>query len=87
MNFKFIAICILLTMATACSKEAPSTENTSSAINKYFSLKQFFDTEIQSLQSQQIVLHKFATLNDELEKKALSEIDWKTEFTPFTNSD
>lgn len=80
------ALVWIMIVLVACSEIAPPTPS-NPAINKYFSLKQFFDTEIQSLQSQQIVLHKFATLNGETEKKALSEIDWKTEFTPFINSD
>lgn len=87
MKLKIIVIFALTIMVFACSKESPSTANTSDTVDKYFSLKDFFESEIQNLQSQQIVLHKFATLNEEVEKKALSEIDWRTEFTPFINSD
>lgn len=68
------------------------TENTPPPIedkaeNSYFSLKDFFQSEIKKLQSQQIVLHKYANLNKEQEKKALHEINWATEFSPFLQSD
>ncbi|MEZ4883754.1 MAG: hypothetical protein R3E32_03370 [Chitinophagales bacterium] len=86
---KYVLICsywLSFMVFSACSSKNPSIADASTA-NYYFSLKQFFQSQIQSFQSQQIVLHKFASLNGELEKKALSEIDWETEFRPFVNSD
>ncbi len=86
MNFKIVFFCLGVIFLTACSKE-PSPANNTSTEQVYFSLKDFFEGEIEKLQSQQIVLHKDAYLNEKVEKKALHEIDWTTEFHSFVNSD
>lgn len=86
MNFKTVFFCLGIIFLIACSKEPNSANNTSTK-QIYFSLKDFFEGEIEKLQSQQIVLHKDAYLNEKVEKKALHEIDWVTEFHSFVNSD
>ncbi len=70
----------------SCTKDSPPPIE-GKVENTYFSLKDFFQSEIEKLESQQIVLHKYANLNDEQEKKALHEINWAIEFSPFLQSD
>ena len=86
MNFKILCFCWSLIFLTACSKESNPT-NELNTPKVYFSLQDFFQSEIDKLQSKQVVLHKYAFLNGKTEKKALHEIDWKTEFGAFLNSD
>jgi len=86
MNFKIVFFCLGIVFLTACSKESSPAKEASKQ-QMYFSLQGFFEAEIEKLQSQPIVLHKNAYLNEKVEKKALHEIDWATEFNSFVKSD
>jgi len=79
-----IFILLLSLFLTACSNDVVSNNDKTTS---YFSLKDFFEEEIEGLEKRQQSIEKTAFLNDKSETKTLEKVDWAQELRLFTNCD
>lgn len=77
----FVALCFL-----ACNPTAKKNEATIST-TAYFSIKDYFASEIKRLQKSSPQVVKSVTANNKIEQKIAKNINWETELAIFANAD
>ncbi len=73
---------VFIGMFSACGTKEQSIETKS-----FFSLKDYFEQQIQMLEQATYPLKKSIAINDRTEQQQLDKVDYKTELAPFIDND
>lgn len=91
MKYKFVTFFViglsLIVQLTACSGSDKSPAGVQYDPQPYFSLAEFFNSEIERLELDSAEILKTVEINGSVESKSVRIENWKNEFAPFIDAD